>query len=98
MLAAATYYAELSKGNQLAVGYTSVIIAFGTFIAILIYHILKQLRHGKLWKKVNQVLIIKLKPPKLEDNPKIDPTESVNLNQLREPWLDDLLQPTHRSF
>ena len=27
-----------------------------------------------------------------------DPTRSVNLNQLWEPWLEDLLQPTHSSF
>ena len=98
MLAAATYYVELSKGNQLAVGYTSVIIALGTFIAILIYHIFKQLRNAKLRKEVNQVLFVKLKPNKSEDNPQNDSTESVNLDQLREPWLEDLLQPTHSSF
>ena len=32
MLAAATYNVKLSEGNQLAVGYTSVIIALGTII------------------------------------------------------------------
>ena len=26
------------------------------------------------------------------------PAESVNLDQLREPWLEDLLQPAHSSF
>ena len=41
-----------SGGNQLAVGYTSVIIALATFIAILAYHIFQQVRQTKLWKKV----------------------------------------------
>ena len=36
ILAAATYHVNLSGGNQLAVGYTSVSIAFATFIAILV--------------------------------------------------------------
>ena len=36
ILAAATYHVKLSGGNQLAVGYTSVSIAFATFIAILV--------------------------------------------------------------
>ena len=36
ILAAATYHVSLSGGNQLAVGYTSVSIAFATFIAILV--------------------------------------------------------------
>ena len=36
MLTAATYHVNLSGGNQLAAGYTSVSIAFATFIAILV--------------------------------------------------------------
>ena len=36
ILTAATYHVKLSGGNQLAVGYTSVSIAFATFIAILV--------------------------------------------------------------
>ena len=36
ILAAATYHVKLLGGNQLAVGYTSVSIAFATFIAILV--------------------------------------------------------------
>jgi len=31
-------------------------------------------------------------------NPINNPTESVNLDQLREPWLEELLQPTHSSL
>ena len=103
ILVGATYHVHLSKGNQLAVGYTSVTIALATFIGILAYHTFKQLRHTKLWKKVPN---LNLKFKKLNtkqavenlNNPVNDPTESVNLDQLREPWLEDLLQPTHSSL
>ena len=104
ILGAATYYVNHSGGNQLTVGYTSVIIAFATFIGILVYHIFQQLRHTKLWKKVPKLnLEFKKKLNTKQavnnlNNPINDPTESVNLDQLREPWLEDLLQPTHSSF
>ena len=103
ILGATTYYVNHSGGNQLAVGYTSVIIALATFIGILAYHIFQQLRHTKLWKlpKLNLELKNKLNTKQAVnnlDNPLNNPTESVNLDQLREPWLDDLLQPTHSSF
>ena len=39
ILAAATYNAKLSRGNQFAVGYTSVSIAFATFIGIFVVHL-----------------------------------------------------------
>ena len=39
ILAAATYHVNLSGGNQLAVGYTSVSIAFATFIVILAFQL-----------------------------------------------------------
>ena len=102
MLVGATYYVKFSEGSQLAAGYTSASIAFVTFITILAYHIFQQLRHTKLWKKVPE-LNLELNTPKLKqavnylNNPINDPTESVNLDQLREPWLEDLLQPTHSS-
>ena len=38
-LVGATYYVKLAGGNLLAVGYTSVSIAFATFIVILIFHL-----------------------------------------------------------
>ena len=104
ILSATTYYVNCSGGNQLAVGYTSVTIALATFIGILCYHIFQQLRHTKLWKKVpklNLELKKKLNTKQTGNNlnnPINDPTESVSLNQLREPWLEDLLQPTHSSF
>ena len=47
----------------------------------------------KLNKKVNKKLNSKQAEDNL-DNPIDDLTESVNLDQLREPWLEDLLEPT----
>ena len=98
ILAAATYHVKLSKGNQLAVGYTSMSIALVTFITILIYHIFLQVRHNKLWKKVPKLnpKFNKLNTKQAVNNN--DPTESVNLDQLREPWLEDLLEPTHSTL
>ena len=95
-----TYVKDQREENQLAVGYTSVSIAFATFIGILAYHIFQQLKHTELWKRVPKV---NLKFKKLNTKPAVnkpvnDPTESANLDQLREPWLEDLLQSTHSSF
>ena len=53
IIAASTIYINASNGNQLAVGYTSISIAFATFIGIFIYNILQQVNHTKLCKKVN---------------------------------------------
>ena len=98
ILAAATYYVNNSKGNKLAVGYTSVIIALMKFIGILAYHIFQQLKHTELWKKVPKLnLEFKNANDNNLNNPANDPTESVNLDQLCEPWLEELLQPTHSS-
>ena len=103
VLGVATYHIKLSGGDQLAVGYTSVSIALVSFTAILTYHIFQQLRHTKLWKNLPK-LNLKLKKLKTKqkvhnlNNPVNDPTESANLDQLREPWLEDLLQPTHSSL
>ena len=96
ILAAATYHVKVSGGNQSAVGYTSVSTTLGTLIVILFYHIFQQLRHTKLWKKVPKLNLKfkNLNTKQVENNPINDPAESVNLDQLREPWLEDLLQPS----
>ena len=47
ILAVATYHVTLSGGSQAAVAYTSVGIAFLTFVGIVIYHIYKRIK-GKL--------------------------------------------------
>ena len=75
-------------------------IALVTFIGIPAYHIFQQLRHIKLWKKMPK-LNLNFKNREAVDNQNNSingPTESVSLNQLRKPWLEDLLQPTHSSF
>ena len=103
ILVGTTYYVNHSGGSQLDFGYTSASIAFTTSIGILAYHIFQQLRQTKLWKKVPK-LNLKLKQLNTKqavnnlNNPINDSTESANLDQLREPWLEDLLQPTHSSL
>ena len=103
ILAVATYHVKLSAGNQIAVGYTSIITALVAFIGILIYHILQQLSHAGLWKKVPKLnpKLKKLNTRQAENNlnnPINNPTEPENFDQLREPWLEDLLHPTHSSL
>ena len=97
MLAAATYYVKLSAGNQLAVGYTSTFIALETFVGILLYQIIQQLRHTKLWKKlaIFNFKFRKLNSKEAEDNQSNPISNSKEFDQLREPLLDDLPQPTH---
>ena len=97
VLGVATYHVQLSGGNQLKVGHTSVSIAFVTFIGIIVYHVFQQLRHTNLWKWVPK-LSLKFRKLKTKQTPTNDPTESINFDKLREPWLEDLLQPTHSSL
>ena len=100
VLVGATYCVKLSGGNQLAVGYTSVSIALATFTGILAFHIFQQVRHTKLWKKVPK-LNFKVKKLSMKEAENINlenPTnnaKAANFDQLREPWLEDLLLPTH---
>ena len=86
ILVGATYHVNLSGGNQLAVGYTSVSIAFITFIGILVYHIFLQLRSTKLWKKVPK-LNHKINRPNREpagrhqfNRPNREPTDNLPAN------------------
>ena len=44
ILAAATYHVNLSGGSQAAVAYTSVGIAFLTFVGIVVYHIFLRIK------------------------------------------------------
>ena len=53
ILAVATYiYVRLTGGNQNAVTFTSVGIAFATFIGIVIYHSVQQIKGTRLWRRV----------------------------------------------
>ena len=97
MLVGTTYYVKFAKENLLAVGYTSVSIASATFIVILAYHVFQQLRHTNLWKKMPKLNLElrKLNTVKeAEDNSNNKPM-IAHFDQLREPWLEDLLPPTH---
>ena len=65
ILVGATYHVKLTYvkdhvkfvENELAVSYTSISIALGTFLGILAYHIFQQLRLTKLWKKMPKLNI-----------------------------------------
>ena len=50
ILCIATYQVELAGGNQAAVAYTSVSIAFVTFIAIVTIHFYQQITSSRIWR------------------------------------------------
>ena len=53
ILSLATLYIRSTGGNQNAVTFTSISIAFATFIGIVTYHLVQQIKHApKLWRKV----------------------------------------------
>ena len=53
VLALATLYTRSTGGNQNAVTFTSISVAFATFIGIVIYHSVQQIRHTpQLWRKL----------------------------------------------
>ena len=52
ILAVATLYIHASGGNQNAVTFTSVGIAFATFTGIVIYHSVQQIKGTRLWRRV----------------------------------------------
>ena len=52
LLATATYQVKLAGGNQAAVFYSSVSVAFSTFIGIITYHVFQRLRDSRAWRNV----------------------------------------------
>ena len=88
--------------KQLAVGYTSVTIAFITFIVILAYHIFQQVKHTKLCKK------LKLTDKKMsfQQDANNDRTsvavanspEVEGFTRLREPLLEDEPEHNYHTF
>ena len=106
ILAAATSYVDNSKGSQLAVGYTSVSIAFITFIVILAYHIFQQLmRHTKLCMKVPKLKLTDQKvsfQPDANNNPTsvaaTNDLEVEHFTRLREPLLEDEPENDYHTF
>ena len=94
ILAAATYHVQLSGGDQLAVGYTSVSIALVTFTGVLAYHIFQQLRHTKLWKRVPKPNLrcsnLNVTFNQVVNKPINSPTVQISmLDKLRESLLED---------
>ena len=53
ILVAATYHINLAGGNQKAVSFFSVGIAFATFVGIVVYHATLQVRDTNLWKSIS---------------------------------------------
>ena len=101
ILVGATYHSSHAGGNHLAVGYTSVSIAFLTFIFIIAYHILQQLRHIKLCKRLCK-LNLQFKGPNIKqagndlNNSTHDCVKDTDFDQLREPLLED--KPRYGAF
>ena len=53
ILAVATLYIRSTGGNQNAVTFTSVSVAFATFVGIVIYHSAQQIKHSpQLWRRM----------------------------------------------
>ncbi len=50
ILAAASYQVKVEGGNQAAVAYTSVSIAFVTFLGIITYHLIEYVTSLRLWR------------------------------------------------
>jgi len=99
ILAGCTYHVDLSGGNQLAVGYTSVTIALVLFIVILTYHIFLRIGSTKQCKNLNpESRLPKFKNTNAMNEP-INNAEVVeNFSQLREPLLDGSPKPTYSAF
>ena len=98
ILASATMYIRLSGGSQLAVWYTSVSIAFGTFVLIFAYQIFQYLRHTKLWQKI-PTLNLEFNRPQIVNEPADNPTLKVaDYSKLREPLLEDLPPSNYGAF
>ena len=50
--AAASLYVSKAGGNQAAVFYTSVTVAFSTFFGIIVYHVFQCLRESRAWRNL----------------------------------------------
>ena len=99
-LTAATFYVNQSRGNQLAVGYTSVSIELATFIGIHAYHIFHQLKHTKLWKKVPKLNLEfnRRNIVEVANEPADNLAAEADFSRLREPLLENLPQPNYGAF
>ena len=98
VLAAATFYTTVSGQGQTAVAYTSVSIAFATFIIIVVFHMFMKFKFSRvssrtsanLLKKVKAKASAALRKPcyKLRKHPNIHPRVTHATVELRESLLD----------
>ena len=93
ILVGATSYVTHSGGNQLAVGYTSVSIAFATFIGILACHSFQRVRQTKLWKKVPKLKLKFNRSSMMQPANNSPAVRVADFSRLRESLLEDLPQP-----
>ena len=101
LLAFATYYVQTNEGNQAAIVYLSVSIAFGTFVGIVSYHVYMVTSRSKLTDIVRSYVKSKhatenedisspgemLTSHQPSDSPVLPPV--VRFSELREPQLED---------
>ena len=101
IFAMATLYIRLTGGNQNAVTFTSVGIAFATFTGIVIYHSVQQIKGTRLWRRVcirHDSIRVPLNdvdvdsgpedPPDYVLMPRCAPTQTVvDMHELREPCM-----------
>ena len=99
----------ISHGNQEAMTFTSIGIAFGAFIGIIIYHLSLHLQRTQMWKTIMPKLILKVQgreksKPDLDTEPgypnaqPTSPTETViDLNELREPCMEPCVERIHKT-
>ena len=80
ILAVASLYICASGGNQNAVTFTSVGIAFATFTGIVIYHSAQQIKGTKLWRTWRQRLAYVTVPRTDVDSGPEDPPDRVFLS------------------
>ena len=112
ILTVASYYIRLTSGNQNAVTITSVGIAFTTFIGIVIYHSVQQIKDTRWMGKIFSKLSLSLKSPRhtpektseldyviedLADWPVTAPTTTViDLNELHSYMLREPCMETNQ--
>ena len=85
ILAAATFFVKLSGGNQDAVGYTSVSIAFATFIGILVYQLTIVTGITQYLKRKCAALKVAIRNLFLAEEEVMSPTSSLP-DRLVNPW------------
>ena len=94
ILSSATLFTTLTGGDQTAVVYTSVVIAFATFMIITFYHILVRVTKEQQRKRFTEVAISTLKTIKStvkrknKQSSHIQPATHSPSIQLREPLLE----------